>query len=837
MPIPLPITTLVGGVSRLAQSQRRADELEVADNVFIDLPDGISKRAASILVKTTALTADTPTQDKHIGWIDRDEDERFFFVVDPVGSITTLVMAALTVAPRPGDRLTQLTSTSQVIVVQTNLTTNTIYVIWDQAFATPVDTVSNTWTDGDSIMAPDPAVPSTVSLGTKDIDEIVEVFDISDGTEETLTQPPDEVLAYLAFNSWVTGYDPARRLRSLTIADTTLMLARNVPTALRGANITYRDAGGATNVRDSSSVHNVNTWSDLDQPPTSTSSVPNLTGEFGEATNIDSDSVWFSQEDDIGQPRSWWWATTGTQPPWYVRVRTEGSGSMIDDRTFPMRLDFDGTNWSMQTSTWNDRSSGDSATNPGPSFIGSGISDLSYHQDRLFLASGEVLASSQAGDLFNLWVQSEQLSIDSDPIDSPTSNNRVSNIQFIVPFREALLCTTSGSKQFELRSDGPLGPNTAFLTETTAVQSVDYVEPATLADQVYFVAERNFANILYEYFFDPNQSSNKSNDVTRPVRGYIPAQISQIAAATAHNTLFMLTDAETANIYCYKPVFDDQNRKVMSSFYRWTFESGTEILSINIFDEDLYMVVRRNSLLWLERVAVEQPQVDTIGASPTLESMGYQVRLDQRLSLQGVYDEPLNTTTWTIPFVDLLDDNYEIVLGPGWDVDVGANEQRLAGTRFDNPTVTDDGTNSFLTVPGQYEDNLNGDPEIAYVGKQYTKTVELSEQFARSEDGRPVQGTVRLLSGKIRHKDTGFYGVRVTALNRTARTYEFIFTRTGSTSLDAAFIEDDGLFEFRNLGKAHSTRIEIINDSPLPSTIVDLEFLAMFRPSKRDPTR
>ena len=75
MPIPLPITTLVGGVSRLAQSQRRADELEVADNVFIDLPDGISKRAASILVKTTALTDDTPTQGKQVGWMYSEEEE------------------------------------------------------------------------------------------------------------------------------------------------------------------------------------------------------------------------------------------------------------------------------------------------------------------------------------------------------------------------------------------------------------------------------------------------------------------------------------------------------------------------------------------------------------------------------------------------------------------------------------------------------------------------------------------------------------------------------------------------------------------------------------------
>lgn len=835
MPIPIRVPTLIGGVSRLAQSQRRPDEVEVADNVSLDFPDGISKRAASLLVGTSDLGANTPTQDKHIGWIDRDEDERFFFMIDPVGAITTIVCSTdITTAPRPGDRVRQAVTLAEGIVVHTDLTTETLYVIHDQATAAFNNT--NTISDiGSGIMVPDPVTPSTVTAGTKDIDEIIEVYDISDGSSVTVVQPPDEVLAYLAFNAWVAGYDPRRRLRSLTIADATLLLARNVISNLRGADITYQD-GAAANVRNRSNSKNVTTWSDLDQPPTDFDAViPDLSGEFGAPATINDGAIWFTQEDDIGNPRGWWWAVSGTQPPWYQRIRTEGELSMINERTFPMRMDFDGTQFTLSTVTWPDRYSGDTATNPGPSFIGSPISDLAFHQNRLFLASGEIIASSQAGDLFNLWVESEQLTIDSDPIDTPTSNNRISNVQFLVPFREALLMTTSGAKQFELRADGPLSPNTAFLNETTAVKSVDYVEPATLADQVYFASERNFANAIYEYFFDPNQQSNKANNISRPVRGYIPAQLSQITAATGNDTVFFLTDAEKNVVYLYKPVFDDNKNKVMSAWHRWVFQSGDEILSVQVFDEDLYMVVRRNGLIWLERVAVEQPDVDTVGTAPNLESMGFQVRLDSRLTLQGVYDNMTNETTWTLPFVD-NDTDYEIVLGPGWDVDVGGTEQRLAGTRFTNPTITDDGNNTFLTVTGQYEDNLNGDPEIAYVGKKYTMTVELSEQFARDEQGVPAQGTVGLLSCQIRHKDTGFYAVKTTAENRDAVTKEFIFSRTGSTAFDAEFIED-GQFEPRTIGKAHSTKVEIINDSPLPCTIVDLEFKANFRPSKKDPTR
>lgn len=838
MAIPIQIPSLIGGVVRIAQSQRDPSEVQNADNVSISQVRGIEKRAASLLVGTAPLTATNPGavgNRKHVGWIDRDETERFAFIIDPVGSITTITCSTdITVGPRPGNRVLQAVTLAEGIVVDTDLAANIIRVVHVAGTAAfnNVNTISEVPATGP--MTPDPVTPTTVVAGTLDHNRIIEVFGI-DGIEETVTLS-DPVIAYLAFNSQIAGYDPRRRIRSLTVADRTFFLARNVQSALRGAAITYRNLAGSINVRNkNTSPHNKASWSDLEHPPTTASTpIPDLSGEFGAANPIDRDEVWFTREDDVGNPQGWWWAISDTQPPWYQRIRTEGIFSMVNERTFPMQMTFNGTLFTLGTIPWTDRYSGDATTNPGPSYIGSPISALSLHQNRLYLASGEILGSSQTDDLFNLFDESEMLNVDSDPIDTPTSNNRVSNIDFLVPFREAILITTSGGKQFELRADGPMGPNTAYLAQTTAVKGVNYVEPATIGDQVYFMGERNFANTLFEYFFDPNQQSNKANDVTATTEGYIPAESSLIAAAESHDTLFILTDAAANEIYVYKPKFNEQKQKVMSAWYRWTFPTGTEILSCHVFDEDLYLLVRRNALLWFERIAVETPQIDTIGAAPSLESMGFQVRLDRRLTLQGVYNGVTDVTVWTVPFQDAA--YTEIVLGPGWDVDVGPSQQRLAGTRL-LPTVVAGGGVTTLTVPGQFQFNLNGDPEVAYVGVPYTMTIELSEQFVRSDQGQPIQGVVKILSGVARHKDTGFYAVRVTAENRTPITKEFLFQRVGATFLDADFVETDGEFQFRSMGEAHSTKIEIINDSPLPSNIVDLQFMVMFRPSKKDPTR
>jgi len=160
--VEIPVPTLIGGVSRAAQSQRPLGTVEAADNVVISLSRGVEKRAGSNLVGTASLAVTNPTNSKHIGWIDRDEDERFVFLIDP--TVTTIVVNEnLTTGPVTGNRITQLNTGAELFITASDTATETLYGIVNGTFSTnPADTLTS-----NSTMVPAILTVSTVTQGVQ----------------------------------------------------------------------------------------------------------------------------------------------------------------------------------------------------------------------------------------------------------------------------------------------------------------------------------------------------------------------------------------------------------------------------------------------------------------------------------------------------------------------------------------------------------------------------------------------------------------------------------------------------------------------------------------------
>lgn len=770
MPIvPSTIPNLLGGVSRVAQSLRAPNEFEAMDNVELDPVRGAQKR--------------------------------------------------------PGAQFIEGGGTQGSLDVDSPTTNSRIF--W-------IDRAENEQFVG--FIDPD----------ATDADKVIQVFDLSgaeqtvegdgdgDGTPAALSAAEnDDLRAYLALGSG----DLRRRIRPVVVEDATFVLNRTAVATLTGGRITYQNSDSPANVRNQNNAQNVAAWSDADQPPTNTRDLeasPIPIGEPADANvNVNDDAFWFMRDDDVGEPTGFRAAVSADHPPWYQRIRTEGRESVIRKEVFPLRLDFDGSQFTLGFVDWTARLAGDSTSNPGPSWIGNAVSDIVFHQDRLFFLSGDAVFGSRSGDVFNLWIDSPILRNDADPIDRRIFGNNTAIIDYGVSFQDSLILLTRASKQVELRANGPLAPSTSFLSPTTSIDSVEYVQPATMGSQMYFLGERDFAHTVYEYLYDPNAFSNVAREITERVQGYIPAEASMIVPNEATEQLFILTDAEPNTIYVYRTKFQSQQR-TMAAWYRWTFDSGDEILSIQPFDNFLYMVVRRDDLVFLQRIPLGVPEQDTDDVSGPLQGLGYNIPIDRKFAVTGVYDAMEDTTTWTLPFADDTID--ELVLGPAWDQDSGMDHQRLAGLRL-TPTVAIVGDTTTLTVDGQYATNLLGDAAKAFAGRGFTKRITLSEQFVRDQQGSPVQGNYQLMTVVIQHKDTGFYALEITPSRRTTLRQEFVVPFVGSTLLDSEVLDPFGEFQTRVFTASHNCTLEIVNDSPLPSSIVDVQFQGEFVPFARSPVK
>jgi hypothetical protein len=669
---------------------------------------------------------------------------------------------------------------------------------------------------------------------------LIQIFNVTTGNEvtvEALDSSGSEVAlddadsAVAALRTYLTSgsvLSNRELYRVVSVEDSTFILNREVTVALKGTAITYENSDSPSEVRNQNNDQNVQAWSDFSQPPSLVASYPS-DATLVAGGSITNDAIWYAREDDVGLPQGFWWATSTTQPPWFQRLPTEGANSFIDETTMPIRLAYDGTKFVLQPVDWTPRYAGDSTTNPGPTFVGIEIQDMSFHQGRFWFTAGERIASSRAGDLFNLWIDSTNLVTDADPIDTGIQGRRISNGVYLESFRESLICLTDASRQVEVRANGPLTPFSFQIYDSTNVKTEDYVKPTTRGSRLYFAGERDFSNIIWEYDYSPQQITNDAYELSRRVRGYIPAELFWMTSSDAHAQLFFLTLADTDAVYVNR-VDEEGGQRNMNAWYRWVFPDVDNVMSCYVYDDYLYLLMRRGSLIYLERMPLGEPPQDTDG-SPA-QTLSYAVRLDRKAKVQGSYDSGTDTTTWTLPY-EATTSTFDVVLAPTWDTD----DEKGGGTVVNGFTASTVGGVTVLSIEGDYENNADGDDAPAFIGLRYNHEVELSEQFVRDESGLPLHGNTTIMRGKVRHRDSGGYKVEITPEGRSTLTKTYVVPFIGSTVIDGDQLDDFGEFQFRIMAHGRNLTMKLINDSPFPTSWVDMEFDAEFIPFSYSPTR
>ncbi len=206
--------------------------------------------------------------------------------------------------------------------------------------------------------------------------------------------------------------------------------------------------------------------------------------------------------------------------------------------------------------------------------------------------------------------------------------------------------------------------------------------------------------------------------------------------------------------------------------------------------------------------------------------------MDRKLSVQGVYPEANEETTWTLPYLD-ADGAFQIVTGPSWDTAT----VKAAGTQvLDAVNVTDSGVTT-LVVDGDWENDADGNDAPVFIGIQYEASATFSEQFARGENQQPSHGNLHLLRGKVRHRDSGGYSIEIIPEGRDTLIKDYVVPTIGSTPFDTDQLDDFGEFQFRVMSHARNLSMRLINDTPFPTTWVDAEFHGEFIPNSYSPVR
>lgn len=617
----------------------------------------------------------------------------------------------------------------------------------------------------------------------------VQVFNALTGVKQTVSITAD-AQTYLTTGG---GVDAKDKFVLISVADTTFILNKEATTALSGSAITHTGQDG-NNLNDwTTTVSNTHktSYKDFAFPPT-----PGGAG-----------TKWYAEDDSAGQPAGFYEVVGTTREPFYKRIRTEEANYTPSPTTMPIKMTLSGGTWTVDVITWNDRLSGNSTTNPGPSFIGKKIRDITFHDNRLWFFADEQVVSSQLGDFYNLWIDNVANLVDSDPIDVQLSGSSVNKISFAIPFSKSLILSTDGSRQFEVKSDTGLTPTSVNVIASTSYSVYNKCRPVTVGKQMYFITTDSTKSQLWEYAYSDAYILNIASDVSKHVDGYLPPNLNRMVAVEAKDTLFMYV-RDSNIMYGYR-MFWQQDQKAQSAFFKWEFDGDNDILGATIYDDYMYILFRRDSKLWIEKVCVDTPANDS--------GLVFSVRLDRKQTLTGVY--AAGETTWTLPHGDASIDT--IVLGSAFGDSTGSVIQ-----------IEHDASPTTLVLDGDY----SAGP--VFVGRPYSAEVELGEQVYRDSNGKPIEGTLILLRMRSRHLNSGGYSVLVEPIRRDIRTYEYTpFRLDGISALtDTVNIVSSGFFDCKPFVECATGTITLSNSEPTPSIWVSCTMDGRFVPSKSDPT-
>lgn len=600
----------------------------------------------------------------------------------------------------------------------------------------------------------------------------LEVFDAISGAQKTVSTPNG--VAYLSSAS------PATDFSTVTVADYTFIVNKS------------KTVGYSATTFPGSLTGSVQVFSNLPTKDTTPAAV-------------DASIYYISSQP--GSTGKGYYVKYSASLNAYTECPEPGIHTELDPLTMPHKLvrNADGT-FTFSPLDWTPRKVGDYASNPWPSFVGRKINDTFFYRNRLGFLSDENVILSTSGDYFNFFAKTVTAVTDADPIDLAVANTKVSILRFAVPFNKVLLLFADQT-QFQLTANDVLTPKSVKAEPVTEFVCSARCRPVGAGQQLFFASNKPNATSIREYFVQQDSFTNDAADITAHVPSYIPTGIYHLAVSTTEDTMFALSSDERNAVYVYKYYWGAQE-KVQSAWFKFLFEPGDTVMGCEFVGSVAYLVVSRADGIYLEEMAMQAADTDV--------GLPFPVLLDRKVFLTGTYNAGTNTTSWTLPWAPSGD--VEMVLGDSYGSRAGSSSG-----------LTKAGGNT-VTFPGDYSSGP------VYIGVRYKGRFRFSEQYVKDAKQQPIASAiVKIRRMMVTYAGTGYFRVEVTPPGRETSIYLF----TGKT-LGVAGVKlghpalSSGSYRFPVMASSRGVIIELVNDSPFPSSFQSAEWEGeMTVPSQR----
>lgn len=455
------------------------------------------------------------------------------------------------------------------------------------------------------------------------------------------------------------------------------------------------------------------------------------------------------------------------------------------------------------------RSAGNDETNPLPSFVGSRINDITFFKNRLVLLSGENVVLSEVGEYFNYFRTTTTQLLDSDVIDVGVGGTEVNELFTASPFSDRLILFSTKT-QFALQGEAVLSPSTASISQVTNFDINTDVHPITVGPSLFFAFNRGDYAGMREFFRTGSTDIEyDASETTLQIPRYIKGPVTKVAASS-HEDILAVLGTNSNDIYVYK-FYKGSEGLIQSAWCKFKLGGkNLKIIDIRFIRQSLYIIVVRDGHTYVERMDLRSGITD--------ENSDYVTCLDRRTKITA----PSNGFTLTVDSSCILGEEDEISV-----VSADGETMTIESVSYNNGTSAD-----TITLKEEFQEG-----DVFYVGVPYTMRYEASMPIlkrAKSSGGFEVVavGRHQIRYMTVVYDDTSYFKVRITPKvgghDGDSVEYNFSGRYLSAGGYLGSTPTESGDFRFPVFAESNSVKIEIINDSPLPSNIQALTFEASY---------
>jgi hypothetical protein len=779
------LPNFINGVSQQPYSLRMNTQGETQENGMSTVSQGLKKRPPSIHL---AKISDTPLSDVYVHTINRDETERYvLFVANGQLQVYTVDGQKMTVNPSEG-ALNYLVTTKPA----------------SESFSS-VTVADYTWIVNKTVtVAPDDA---TTPPSPHPYEALINVKSGNYGKTYEIKIDGVQVAAFTTPNG--ANADEAPQIATDYIAaqlkiglDTAL-----IPNEVHGNSIyVYKDDAdfdievndGFGNNAMVAIKERTQKFADLPTNPKVDGVIIEIVGEA--SSTFDNYYVRFTCDD------------SGSSGVW-KECAAPGISLGVEASTMPHTLvrEADGT-FTFKPAEWKPRKVGDENANPQPSFVTRKINEMFFYQNRLGVLSDENVIMSESGTYFNFYRTTVTALVDSDVIDITAAHTKVSILNYAVPYNRSLLLF-SEQTQFIVPPDTVLSPTTMTLQVSTEYPCDTRVKPVAAGRNCYFSVNKGNYTSVREYYTDANGSGDDAMEITAHVPRYIPSGGFKLASSINEDLFAYLSKEDKHGVYIYKYFFTSSNEKAQASWSRWSFAPTDTILNVDFIQSEMYVIINRADGVYFEKldcslgyVGPEEPYAIMLDRKTYVEPEELAFEAKGFFSSQGVTKVPLSK----LPYRPDDGDYYAVTL----------NGQPVRAGEFVKGEIVGDNI--------EFQGDLTG-CKLA-IGRGYTFVYGISPiTYKTSTSGgsqkSDTEGRLQIRKLAFNYSEAGYFRVEVQPDGRQTNTYIYSGRTLGQPSATVgAYSIQEGRFIVPVIAKNSGVRINVINDSPVPSALISADW-------------